>query len=87
MGLDAKYLADTSAVTRISNPEIATGLGPLVEGGLVARCTPTDLEAGFSSTSSSAHVAMREYRPASHGSPPNGLSQQAQPRSDRCTIP
>jgi predicted nucleic acid-binding protein len=31
---------------------------------LVARCTPTDLEAGFSSSSPAAHRAMRQARSA-----------------------
>ena len=34
------------------------------EAGLVARCTPTDLEAGFASPNRTAHRAMREARSA-----------------------
>lgn len=37
-------------------------LEPLLEAGLVARCTPTDLEAGFSSTDPTSHRQMREAR-------------------------
>jgi hypothetical protein len=62
VGLKPYYLGDTSAVARISQPQIAVRLGPLLESGLVARCTPTDLEAGFSSTSPVSHRAMREFR-------------------------
>jgi predicted nucleic acid-binding protein len=35
---------------------------PLLESGLVAGCTPTDLEAGSSSSSPSSHRVMREQR-------------------------
>lgn len=62
MGLSAFYLGDTSALARLGHPEVATRLTPLLESGLVARCTPTDLEAGFSSTSPATHRAMREAR-------------------------
>ena len=46
MGLSAHFLADTSAVARIAKPAIRPRLVPLIEAGLVARCTITDLEAG-----------------------------------------
>jgi len=64
VGLNPYYLGDTSAIARRSNPRIAQRLDPLLEAGLVARCTPTDLEAGFSSTSPANHDAMREARSA-----------------------
>ncbi len=64
MGLKPYYLGDTSALARATWPEVATRLDPLVESGLVARCTPTDLEAGFSSRSPASHRAMREMRSA-----------------------
>lgn len=51
MGLSARFLADTSAVARISQPPIGARLRPLMEAGLVARCTITDLEAGVSARS------------------------------------
>ena len=51
-------------MTRRSVPEVAKRLDPLLETGLIARCTVTDLEAGFSSTSPRGHVAMREARGA-----------------------
>jgi predicted nucleic acid-binding protein len=49
--LTAHYLADTSAVARIGQGPVATRLTPLMEAGLVARCTITDLEAGVSARS------------------------------------
>ena len=62
MGLRPFYLGDTSALTRLSRPQVGTRLGPLLEAGLVARCTPTDLEAGFTSPNPTAHRAMRQAR-------------------------
>jgi len=64
MGLNPYYLGDTSALARIAHPQVADRLRPLIKSGLVARCTPTDLEAGFSSTSPASHRAMREARSA-----------------------
>jgi len=64
MGLKPYYLGDTSALARITQPQIADRLSPLIDSGLVARCTPTDLEAGFSSSSPASHRAMREARSA-----------------------
>ncbi len=64
MGLRPFYLGDTSALVRLNQHEIAIRLEPLLESGLVARCTPIDLEAGFSSRSPSLHRIMRDLRSA-----------------------
>ena len=64
MGLKPYYLGDTSALARLTHPAVAPRLAPLLESGLVARCTPTDLEAGYSSPSPVAHRAMRRLRTA-----------------------
>jgi predicted nucleic acid-binding protein len=64
VALSAYYLGDTSAVARVGRPEVAARLVPLLESGLVARCTPTDLEAGFASTSPATHRSMRKARSA-----------------------
>ena len=64
MGLRPYYLGDTSALARLGQPQVAARLIPLLESGLVARCTPTDLEAGFSSESPALHLTMREMRSA-----------------------
>jgi predicted nucleic acid-binding protein len=64
VGLKPYYLGDTSALARMTHHRVAARLAPLLETGLVARCTPTDLEAGFSSSSPSAHRAMRRARAA-----------------------
>jgi predicted nucleic acid-binding protein len=61
MGLTPYYLGDTSALARLAHPEVAPRLVPLLESGLVARCTPTDLEAGYASTSPAAHRTMRRF--------------------------
>jgi len=64
VGLKPYYLADTSALARLATAEVAVRLAPLLEAGLVARCTPTDLEAGFSSQNRASHTAMRVERSA-----------------------
>jgi len=64
VGLRPFYLGDTSALARLSRPQVGTRLRPLLEAGLVARGTPTDLEAGFTSPNPTAHRAMREARSA-----------------------
>jgi predicted nucleic acid-binding protein len=64
VGLRPYYLGDTSALARLRQPAVATRLVPLIESGLVARCTPTDLEAGVSSTGPKAHARMRQARSA-----------------------
>lgn len=64
MGLKPYYLGDTSALARLTHPAVAPRLAPLLESGLVARCTPTDLEAGYSSPTPTAHRAMRQLRAA-----------------------
>jgi len=62
VALKPYYLGDTSALARSGNPEVGARLDPLLESGLVARCTPTDLEAGFSSRSLASHRAIRSER-------------------------
>jgi len=64
VGLKPYYLGDTSALARLRQPEVEVRLAPLLESGLVARCTPTDLEGGFSTTSPASHRAMRQTRSA-----------------------
>lgn len=62
MGLNAYFLADTSAVARIGQPTIRARLHPLMEAGLVARCTITDLEAGVSARSEADWARTRSAR-------------------------
>ena len=62
MALRPYFLGDTSALARRSSEAVADRLDPLLEAGLVARCTLTDLEAGYSSTSPRHHLSMRRVR-------------------------
>lgn len=62
MALKPYYLGDTSAVARSSTPAVADKLLPLLEAGLVARCSITDLEAGLSSTNPANHETLRRTR-------------------------
>jgi predicted nucleic acid-binding protein len=78
VGLSAYYLADTSAVARIASGSVAARLVPLIEAGLVARCTPTDLEAGFSSRDAAEH---RRTRLARAGWPLAPMSQSVLDRA------
>ena len=64
MGLKPYYLGDTSALARLTHAAVTSRLAPLLESGLVARCTPTDLQAGYSSPNPAAHRAMRRFRAA-----------------------
>ena len=64
MGMKPYYLGDTSALARLTNPDVSPRLAPLLEAGLVVRRTPTDLEAGYSSPNPKAHRAMRRLRAA-----------------------
>ena len=64
MGLAPYYLAHTSALARLSKPAVGERLVPLIEAGLVARCTPTDLEAGFGARSRTGYRRLREARAA-----------------------
>lgn len=58
------YLGDTSALARRGVAAVAARLDPLLEAGLVARCTPTDLEAGYSARSPDDYEAVRKLRAA-----------------------
>jgi predicted nucleic acid-binding protein len=62
VGLGPYYLADTSALARLSKPPVREHLAPLIEAGLVARCTPTDLEAGFSARGRADYRCQRQAR-------------------------
>lgn len=64
MGLRPHYLGDTSALARRDVAAVGARLDLLLEAGLVARCTPTDLEAGYSSRDAGSHQGMRRQRAA-----------------------
>ncbi len=62
MGLSPYFVGDTSAVARVAKPAVAQRLIPLMEAGLVARCTITDLEAGVSARSGRDWKRTRQAR-------------------------
>lgn len=64
MGLKPYFLGDTSALARMTKPAVMSRLVPLVEAGLVARCTPTDLEAGYSARNADDYRRIRAARSA-----------------------
>ena len=57
--MTARYLADKSALARISHPEVAAWLEPRLLDGEVARCSIIDLEVLFSARSHRDFVAIR----------------------------
>ena len=59
MALTARYLADKSALARISHPDVAAWLEPRLLDGEVARCSIVDLEVLFSARSHRDFVAIR----------------------------
>jgi predicted nucleic acid-binding protein len=56
----ARYLADTSALSRLANPAVDAVLSPLIEAGLVATCGMVELELLFSSRSPSDYERRRQ---------------------------
>lgn len=63
-GLKAAYLADTSALHRLSEPQVAERLGPLLEEGAVATCAIVDLEVLCSAKSADDYDVVRAERRA-----------------------
>ena len=49
MALNARFLADKSALARFPNPAVEARLRPLLEEGLIATCAIVDLEVLYSS--------------------------------------
>lgn len=49
MALNARYLADASALARFPHPVVEAGLRPLLEDGLIAICAMVNLEVLVSS--------------------------------------
>jgi predicted nucleic acid-binding protein len=55
----ASYLLDNSVLARMAKASVAARLDPMIERGLVATCSVTDLEQLFSARSGAEH---REWR-------------------------
>ncbi|HEX4216715.1 MAG TPA: PIN domain nuclease [Candidatus Dormibacteraeota bacterium] len=64
MAIDAVYLADKSALSRLPHPAVAMRLGPLLEDGLVATCAIVDLEILYSARGLSEYEAVVAERRA-----------------------
>lgn len=58
--LNARYLADKSALSRLGHEEVRGRLEPLIEGGLVATCSVVVLEVLFSARSPADYRGTRE---------------------------
>jgi predicted nucleic acid-binding protein len=62
--VNARFLADKSALARMDTPAVATRLGPLLTEGLVATCAVVDLEVLYSARSPADYEALWEERRA-----------------------
>lgn len=62
MAVGPQYLADTSALARFNKPPVAQRLTPLMESGLIARCSVVDLEMLYTARSSADYDSMRQSR-------------------------
>jgi len=56
----ARFLADTSVFARLTKPNVAVAVGPLVAEGLVALCAPVIFELGYSARSRDDHDAIMD---------------------------
>ncbi len=57
----AVYLADTSAFARLSKPQVAAAVAPLIAEGSIALCAPVAFELGFSARSAADHDAVMSH--------------------------
>lgn len=64
MALNAVYLADKSALARMTASTVRQRLEPLLVTGLIATCGIVDLEVGYSSRNADTHGAVVEERRA-----------------------
>jgi predicted nucleic acid-binding protein len=55
----ATHLLDNSVLARMAKPDVATRVEPLINAGLAATCSATDLELLFSARSGAEHRARR----------------------------
>ena len=62
MAVTARYLIDTSAAARMSNPQVAAKLTPLIEAAVVATCATLDAEALYSARSPAEYEQLRTDR-------------------------
>jgi predicted nucleic acid-binding protein len=62
LALIAAYLADKSALARVSQPMVADRVVPLLQNGLIASCAIIDLEVLYSARSSADYEEVLEER-------------------------
>jgi hypothetical protein len=62
LALTAAYLADKSALARLSLPAVASRVVPLLEDGLIASCAIVDLEVLYSARSRADYEEVLEER-------------------------
>jgi hypothetical protein len=62
VALNARYLADKSALARFAHPVVGARLRPLLEDGLIATCAIVDLEVLFSSRTLDDYEAVHLER-------------------------
>ena len=60
MAAVARYLADTSALSRLASPAVDAALSPLIEAGYVATCAMVELELLYSSRSPTDYARRRQ---------------------------
>ncbi len=58
MAVVARYLIDTSAAARMTNPKVADRLAPLIEAGLVATTAQLDAEALYSARTAADYAQI-----------------------------
>lgn len=58
----ARYLADTSAMSRMRHPLIRAVLQPLIEQGVVGTCGVLDAEALYSARNATEHATVLGFR-------------------------
>jgi predicted nucleic acid-binding protein len=62
LALNARFLADESALARFSIPAVSDRLGPMLEDGLIATCAIIDLEVLYSCRNSNDYEEVLEER-------------------------
>jgi predicted nucleic acid-binding protein len=62
LALTAAYLADKSALARLSLPAVASRVVPLLEDGLIASCAIIDLEVLYSARTQADYEEVLEER-------------------------
>ncbi|MFI9556018.1 PIN domain nuclease [Nonomuraea endophytica] len=64
MAVEPRYIADSSALNRLSKSPVKAKLGPLIRDGLVATCAAIDLEQLYSSHNPDEYEKDRATRSA-----------------------